>query len=73
MTMLEKFVAFAQGLPTEQRERLEIYLDDLMQSIASDDHFTADELTELDRRAAEANPVYANPAEIAAIFGKSFS
>lgn len=73
MTVLDQFIAFAQGLPAEQRERLEDYLDDLMRSISSDDEFTPDELAELDRRADETKPDYADPAAIAAIFGKPFS
>ena len=73
MTKLETFVAFARDLPEDRLAALEQMLDDLMRQIAGDDEFTPEELAELDRRAAENDPEYADPDEIAAIFGKNFT
>jgi hypothetical protein len=71
MTMLEKFVAFAEKLPPERLESLEQVLEDLMAAYSADD-LTPEEIAETDRRLAEKNPEYADPEDIAAIFGKKF-
>jgi hypothetical protein len=72
MTILEKFVEFAERLPDDRRQEIEELLADLMagESIASE--FSADELAELERRMADPNPKYADPKDIAAIFGTTF-
>jgi hypothetical protein len=72
MTMLEKFVAFARDLPADRLASLEEVLAELMASYSASDDLTPEELAELDRRVAEENPEYADPEEIAAIFGKKF-
>jgi hypothetical protein len=72
MTMLEKFLAFARELPADKLESLEEALEHIMASYSNDHDFTSEELAELDRRAADENPEYADPDSIAAIFGKKF-
>ena len=69
MTMVEKLVAFAQDLPADQRERLELALGDLMRSLASDDDFTPEELAEIDRRLAEDHED-ADQARVEALLGR---
>lgn len=72
MTMLDKFIAFASALPADQRESVEESLAALMESLSAEFDFTSEELAELDRRVAEPNPEFADPAAIAKIFGKPF-
>lgn len=72
MTMLDKFIAFASALPADQRESVEESLAALMESLSAEFDFTSEELAELDRRVAEPNPEFADPAAITKIFGKPF-
>ncbi|HEX7712030.1 MAG TPA: hypothetical protein VF418_13950 [Sphingomonadaceae bacterium] len=67
MTILEKFVAFAEGLPPEQLRLVEEVLEGLMEEGVEGD-FTPEQLAELDRRLADPNPRYANPEDVEAIF-----
>ncbi len=53
MSVLEKFVAYAEALPEERRREIEEVLADLMGSDPRDFEFTPEELAELDRRCAE--------------------
>lgn len=72
MTMLDKFISFAEGLSAERREAVEAALAALMDSYSSDYEFTPNELEEIDRRVAEPKPRFASPNEIEKLFGKSF-
>ena len=72
MTVVDKFFAFASALPADQRESVEEALDALMESLSSDFDFTPAELEELERRMAETNPEFSDPADIAKLFGKPF-
>ncbi len=72
MTVLENFIAFASALPTDQRESVEQSLAALMASLSAEFDFTSAELAELDRRMAEPNPEFSDPAHITKIFGKPF-
>jgi hypothetical protein len=67
MTIIEKFVAFAQGLPPEQLRLVEEVLEGLMDGDVEGD-FTAEQLAELDRRLADPNPRYADREEVEALF-----
>ncbi|WEK45892.1 MAG: hypothetical protein P0Y56_12770 [Candidatus Andeanibacterium colombiense] len=69
MTTLEKFVAFAEALPSERRQEVEDLLADLMAAEGAEGDFTAEELAELDRRLANPNPRYADPKDIAVVSG----
>ena len=71
--MLEKFISFARDLPAESRESLEITLAQIMDSYSDKYDFTPDQLADMEKRMAEANPEYASQESIAAIFGKPFS
>lgn len=73
MTSLEKFVSFAQGLPAEQLESVEASLSALMESLSEQFAFSPDELAEIDRRVANRDPQFSSKADIAGIFGRSFS
>lgn len=53
MTMLKKFVAFAEALPSDRRVEIEEILSDLMGADSADCEFTAEEIAELDRRCAD--------------------
>ena len=72
MTVLDKFIAFASALPADQRESVEESLAALMESLSAEFDFTPAELTEIERRMAEPNPEFSDPADIAKIFGKPF-
>jgi hypothetical protein len=56
MTILEKFVAFTEGLTAERRAAVEEILASLMDSDSPEFALTADELAEIDRRMADPNP-----------------
>lgn len=73
MTVLDSFIAFASALPPEQREFVDEALAALMDQLSGDYNFTTEELAEIERRMAEPNPEYADPADITRIFGKPFS
>lgn len=73
MTMLDTFVSFAKGLPADRLQSVEAALAALMESYSEQYAFTDGELSELDRRVAEPKPTFADPAEIATLFGKPFS
>lgn len=56
MTIFEKFAAFAEALPPEQRSEVEDFLASIMDSDLPEFGLTADELAEIDRRIADPNP-----------------
>lgn len=73
MTMLEKFIAFAKGLPADRLESVEEVLAALMESHSEKYDLTADQLAELDRRVAEERPEFSAEEDITKLFGKPFS
>ena len=73
MTSLEKFLSFAQRLPADQLETVEEALAALMESMSERFGFSAGELAEVDRRAADPAPEFSDPGNIARIFGRPFS
>jgi hypothetical protein len=73
MTMLDTFLSFAKGLPAERLQSVEAALAALMETYSDRHALTGAELSEIDRRLGEASPAYADPAEIATLFGKPFS
>lgn len=72
MSVLDSFIAFASALPPEQRETVDLALAALMDQFSGEHDLTAGELAEIDRRMAEANPEFSDPAEITRLFGKPF-
>ena len=72
MTVIEKFIHFANGLPAGQMDSVEAALSELMESFSPKYEFSAAELTELDRRVAEPKPQFAGKGQIEALFGKPF-
>ncbi len=73
MTVLEQFVSFAKALPDDRRQSVETALAALMETYSGNHEFADEELAELDRRMAEANPQFSDPAEISRLFGKPFA
>ncbi len=73
MTMLEKFLSFAEALPADRREAVEAVLAALMESHSPEHDLTAAERAEIDRRLAEPAPKFADKADIARLFGKPFA
>lgn len=72
MTVLDSFIAFASALPPDQRETMDEALAALMDQFSSGPDFTPAEMAEIERRMAEPDPEYADPADIARIFGRAF-
>jgi hypothetical protein len=68
-TILEKFVAFAEGLTEERRAAIEELLSEIMASEA-DCPLTPEQFTELARRMADPNPEYATTEEVEAFFAR---
>ncbi len=71
--MLDAFLSFARGLPADRLQSVEAALAALMESYSERHAFTDAELAEVDRRIANPDPAFADPAEIATLFGKPFS
>lgn len=69
MPILEKFVAFAEGLPEERRARIEELLSEIMASEAECE-LSPEQLAELKRRMADPNPEYATAEEVEAFFAR---
>lgn len=73
MTVLEKFVAFAEALPSDQRGSIEEAMAAIMATHSGAHGFYEAELGELDRRVAEPKPEYSSPDIVAKLLGKPFS
>ena len=73
MTILETFLSFTRGLPEDRRAAMEATLAALMESYSGDHEFALAELDEIERRLADPAPKFADPAEIAQLFGKPFA
>lgn len=72
MTVLDQFVAFAQGLPADRRPPLDEAMGAIMATYSGEHGFSDTELAELDRRVAETRPTYSSPETIAELLGKRF-
>ena len=53
MSVLKKFVAFAEALPADRRREVDEILAVMMDSGSLGDEFTPEEIAELDRRVAD--------------------
>ena len=73
MTILEKFLHFAERLPADRLNLVEAALAEIMESYSDRYAFTPSERQVIDQRVAEAKPVFSNGEDIAKIFGKPFS
>lgn len=73
MSVLEKFLHFAERLPAERLSSVETALAEIMASHAERYDFSMAELVELDQRVAEEKPAFSDSDDIAKLFGKSFS
>lgn len=73
MTILEKFLDFAERLPAERLLSVEAALAEIMASHAVRYDFSVAELAKLDQRVAEEKPAFSDSDDIAKLFGKPFS
>lgn len=73
MTVLEKFLQFAERLPTDRLTSVEIALAEIMESYSDRFAFTQVEQQIIDQRVAESAPEFASKEDISKIFGKPFS
>ncbi len=73
MTVLEKFLQFAERLPTDRLTCVEIALAEIMESYSDRFAFTQVEQQIIDQRVAESAPEFASKEDISKIFGKPFS
>lgn len=73
MTILEKFLHFAERLPADRLSSIEIALAEIMESYSDRYDFSVSEKQMIDQRVAEANPVFSSREDITQIFGKPFS
>ena len=73
MTILEKFVSFAQQLPADRLKSVEAALAAVMETYAEGYDLTAAELNIIDQRVAETQPEFADPDEVTKLLGKPFS
>jgi hypothetical protein len=73
MTVLEKFLQFAEKLPTDRLTSVEVALAEIMESYSERFDFTQSEQQIIDQRVAEAAPQFASKEDISKLFGKPFS
>ena len=73
MTVLEKFLQFAERLPTDRLNSVEVALSEIMESYSDRFAFTQSEQQIIDRRVAEPKPEFSSREDITKIFGKPFS
>jgi hypothetical protein len=73
MTVLEKFLQFAERLPSERLTSVEVALAEIMESYSDRFAFTQSEQQIIDQRAAEAAPEFASSEDVTKLFGKPFS
>lgn len=71
MTTLEKFVSFAEKLPSAERADIEQLLSMLMDSYGKESLLTPEQSREVKRRMADPNRKLAPREDIESIFGKS--
>lgn len=73
MTVLEKFLQFAERLPADRLLSVEAALAEIMASHSERYDFSPSELATLDQRVAEEKPAFSNGGDITKLFGKPFS
>jgi hypothetical protein len=73
MTIIEKFLSFANALPANQLVGVEDALAEIMESYSDRYAFSDAERDVIDQRVTEEQPAFAHPDAIAKLFGKPFS
>lgn len=73
MTVLEKFLHFAERLPMDRLTSVEVALAEIMESYSDRFAFTPSEQQIIDQRVAEPKPEFSSGEDISKIFGKPFS
>jgi hypothetical protein len=73
MTILEKFLQFAEHLPADRLNSVEAALSEIMESYSDRYGFTVSEQQMIDQRVAETKPAFSSSENIAKLFGKPFS
>ena len=72
MTVLEKFLQFAELRPTDRLNSVEVALAEIMESYSDRFALTKSEQQIIDQRVAEARPEFTSSEDITKIFGQSF-
>jgi hypothetical protein len=73
MTILEKFLNFAERLPADRMNSVEVALAEIMESYFDRYGFTSSEQETIDQRVAKAKLRFSSSEDIATLFGKPFS
>ena len=73
MTILEKFLNFAERLSADRLTNIETVLTEIMESYSQLYDFSDNELTIIDKRIADNEPQYASDNDIHKLFGKPFT
>ncbi len=73
MSVLEKFLQFAEKLPTDRLTSVELALAEIMEIYSERFDFTQPEQQIIDQRVAETVPQFASKEDISKLFGKPFS
>ena len=73
MTILAKFLQFAERPPADRLNSVEAALTEIMESYSDRYGFTAGEQQVIDQRLAETKAVFSGREDIAELFGKPFS
>ena len=73
MTILEKFLQFAEQLPIDRLNSVETALAEIMESYSDRFAFTPAEQLMIDQRLAEVKPEFASAEDVSKLFGKPFS
>jgi hypothetical protein len=73
MTVLEKFRQFAESLPTDRLNSVELALAEIMESYSDRFGFSESELWTIDQRVGEPNAQFSNSNDIAELFGNNFT
>ena len=73
MTILKKFLHFAEHLPADRLNSVEAALAEIMESCSDGYGFTASEQQLIDQRVTETKPAFSSSEDIAGLCGKRFS
>jgi hypothetical protein len=73
MTVLEKFLHFAEQLPADRLYSVEAALAEIMECYSDHYDFTASEQHLIDQRVTETKPEFTSTEDISQLFGKPFT
>jgi hypothetical protein len=73
MTILEKFLSFAERLPADRLNSVETVLAEIMESHSDRYGFSTSEQQIIGQRVAETSPAFSSSKDNAKLFGRPFS